>query len=164
MKLLVRHAFDCTPARFWEMYWSDSFDAMLMEDATVDREVLEEKVQAGITVRRIRFTPHQELPGAAASLLGAKKLVYEQENRYDPAKGVLHWQVIPTILPGKLEAKGSFSVVPKGAGCEQIVDGVINVNVFLVGAKIESAVVAEVEKSYVKTADVARAWLRQHGQ
>ena len=159
MKLLVRHTFDCTPARFWEMYWSDSFDALLMKDATVDREVLEERNEGGQVVRRVRFTPHQDLPAAAAGLLGAKKLVYEQENRYDPVRGVLTWRVVPTILPGKLEAKGQFSGVPKGVGCEQIVEGDISVNVFMVGAKIEAAVVAEVEKSYLKTAAAVRAWL-----
>jgi hypothetical protein len=163
VKLLVRHTFDCTPARFWEMYWSDSFDQLLMRDATVDREVLEERQENGQTVRRVRFTPHADLPAAAASIVGAKKLVYEQENRFDPAKGVLTWRVVPTILPGKLDAKGKFSVSAKGSGCEQVVDGDITVNVFLVGAKIEAAVIAEVEKSYVKTAETARAWLRQHG-
>lgn len=164
VKLQSRHAFPCPPERYWEMYWSDSFDEMLMDGATYDREVLEDREEAGgVRVRRIRITPHQELPSAAASLLGASKLVYEQENRFDPAKGEVTWRVIPTILPGKLDAKGSFRIVPTASGCEQVIDGDITVSVRFIGGRIESAVVAEVEKSYTKTAEVGRKWLEANG-
>lgn len=163
MRLNVRNTFACSPERFWEMYWSDSFDAMLSEGSDVERELLEERDEGGVNIRRVRFTPAKELPTAAASVLGAKKLVYEQEMRYHADKGVMEWRVVPTILPGKLDASGQFRVVPAGDGCEQIVEGDISVNVRFVGGTIEKAVVAEVEKSYEKTAAVCREWLRIHG-
>ncbi|MBX2796596.1 MAG: DUF2505 domain-containing protein [Myxococcales bacterium] len=164
MKLNIRQTFPCSPARFWEMYWSDSLDAMLNEGSTVQRDVLEEREDGDVLIRRLRFTPEQELPRAAASLLGSSKLVYEQENRFDRSNGVLHWEVIPTILPGKLEAKGTVEVHPAGDGqCEQVVAGDITVNVRFIGGQIEKAVVAEVEKSWNRTAEVCRSWLREHG-
>ena len=43
-------------------------------------------------VRRVRFTPDKELPGPAAKLLGAKKLVYEQENRWDKKANTMSWR------------------------------------------------------------------------
>ena len=164
MKLDIRHRFDCSPDRFWEMYWDDELDAMLNEGSSVDREVVEEHEEGEVLVRRLRFTPHQELPSAAASLLGATKLVYEQENRYDRGSKVLHWRVEPTILPGKLDASGTVEVVAVGDGqCEQRVMGEIKVNVMMIGGRIEKAVVAEVEKSWTRTAEVCRAWLAKHG-
>ncbi len=164
MKLHIQNTFDCTPARFWEMYWDDDLDAMLNEGSTVQRELLEERTDGDLLIRRLRFTPERELPAAAASLLGASKLVYEQENAWDRSNSVLQWKVIPTILPGKLDAQGTFKVSPLGADrCEQIVEGVISVNVRFIGGQIEKAVIAEVEKSWNRTAETCRTWLQRHG-
>ncbi len=163
MKLDIRHTFDCTPERFWEMYWSDELDAMLNEGSTIQRDLLEERREGDVLVRRLRFTPERELPAAAASLLGASKLVYEQENRFDRANSVLHWQVIPTILPGKLDARGKLEVRPTSGGCEQVVTGDITVQVRFIGGQIEKAVIAEVEKSWNRTAETCRAWLQKFG-
>jgi hypothetical protein len=163
MKLNVRHRFDCSPETFWKMYWDDAFDAQLRKESAVQRDVLEERTEGDVLVRRVRLTPDRELPGPVATLLGAKKLVYEQENRWDRATSTMHWRVIPTILPGKLDAQGTFRVVAAaGGGCEQVVEGNISVNVMLVGGQIEKAVVAEVEKSYAKMAETSREWLRTH--
>ena len=162
MKLLVRHTFDCTPERFWQMYWDPEFDAMMREQAAVSREVLEERREGDVLVRRLRITPERELPAAAATLLGTKKLVYEQENRWDERNNTLHWRVIPTILPGKLDAAGLFTVKAAPGGCEQVVEGDINVKVMFVGGQIEKFVVAEVGKSYDKTAASCRDWLARH--
>lgn len=162
MKLFVRHTFDCTPERFWKMYWDPAFDATLQKEAAIRRDLLEERREGEVLVRRLRITPDRDLPGPVAALLGAKKLVYEQENRWDEARGVLHWRVIPTILPGKLDAKGQFRVGPAAGGCEQVVEGDIAVNVRFVGGQIEKAVVGEVEKSYDRTAAACREWLRTH--
>jgi len=163
VKLLVRNRFDCTPTRFWEMYWSDSFDEMLSAGSDVKRELLEERDEAGVNVRKVRFTPSTELPRSVAKLLGADRLIYDQEMRYHPDASRMEWRVVPTILPGKLDAHGDFVVVPSGDGCEQVVEGVISVNVPLLGSRIEKGVVTEVEKSYEKTAAVMREWLRAHG-
>lgn len=159
MKMDIRHRFDCTPDEFWQMYWDDAFAEQLNEGSSVQRELVEERIEGDLLVRRIKFTPQQELPSAAASILGATRLEYEQENRYDQVAKILQWRVIPTILPGKLCASGTVEVHPAGSGCEQVVAGEIKVQVPLIGGRIEKAVVAEVEKSWNRTAEVCRGWL-----
>lgn len=163
VKLYVRHTFPCDPETFWRMYWDDDFDAMMRRESTVERELLEQREVGGVLIRRVRFTPQRELPGPAAKVLGSKKLIYEQENRWDREASRMNWRVVPTVLPGKLDAKGTFVVKPAAGGCEQIVDGEITVNVMFIGGQIEKAVVAEVEQSYDKMAVVAREWLQKHG-
>ncbi|HHO54310.1 MAG TPA: DUF2505 domain-containing protein [Deltaproteobacteria bacterium] len=164
MKLHIQHTFNCTPTRFWEMYWDDDLDAMLNEGSNIQRDLLEERTEGDVLIRRVRFTPERELPAAAAKLLGTNKLVYEQENAWDRSNSVLHWKVIPTILPGKLDAQGTFAVSPLGdAQCEQLVQGVISVNVRFIGGQIEKAVIAEVERSWNRTAETCRTWLQRHG-
>ena len=160
MKLNVSHSFPCTPDAFWEMYWDDAYDAMLSADSEVDRTILSEKEEAGVLVRRLRFTPKKDLPRAVAKLLGSSKLVYEQENRWDRAASTMHWEVIPTVLPGKLSAKGTFTVRPEGEGCVQVVDGDISVNVRFIGGQIEKSIVDEVRKTYDQTAQKTRDFLR----
>ena len=161
MRLSVRHSFACTPAEFWSLYWDPAFETRLRKGSTVGREVVEERREGDVVVRRVRVTPQQELPGPAAAVLGTKKLVYEQESRYDPAQGVIDWQVVPSFLPGKLDAKGSIRVDPAPGGCVMVVDGNIDVHVRFVGGQIEKAVVAEVEKSYDRVATEAKAVLAE---
>jgi hypothetical protein len=163
VKLDIRHTFPCTPERFWEMYWDDELDAMLSEGSTVKRELVEERTDGDVLIRKLRFTPEKDLPAAAASILGTTKLVYEQENRFDRANNVLHWQVVPTVLPGKLDARGRLEVRATASGCEQVVTGDITVQVRFIGGQIEKAVVAEVEKSWNRTAQTCRTWLDKHG-
>ncbi|MCA9493192.1 MAG: DUF2505 domain-containing protein [Myxococcales bacterium] len=162
MKLLVRHGLPCSPEKYWKMYWDDDFDAMLRKESAVERELLEERDDGDVLVRRVRITPDRELPTPVAKLLGAPKLVYEQENRWDRKNAVLHWKVLPTILPGKLDCRGTFRIQPTATGCEQVVDGEIKVNVMLVGGQIEKAVVAEIEKSYDRMAAASKEWLAAH--
>ncbi len=163
MKLNIRHEYDCTPARFWEMYWDDEFAAMLREGSTVQRDVVDDRTEGSLSIQRIRFTPERELPSAVAAIIGSKKLVYEQQNEYDPDNGVLRWQVVPTFLPDKLEAAGTVRVEDLGDGrCAQIIEGEITVRVAFIGGQIEKAVVGEVEKSWEKTAETGRKWLQRH--
>jgi hypothetical protein len=161
VRLSVRHSFSCTPSEFWALYWAPEFETRLRRGSTVAREVVEERQEGTVTVRRVRVTPQQELPGPAAAILGTKKLVYEQESRYDSARGVIDWQVVPSFLPGKLDAKGSIRVDPAPGGCVMVVDGNIDVHVRFVGGQIEKAVVAEVEKSYDRVATETKALLAE---
>lgn len=164
MKLDIRHTFACTPQRFWEMYWDDALDEMMRESSKLQRELVEERTEGEIAVRRLRFIPDKELPAAAARLVGAKKLIYEQENRYDAARGVLDWRMLPTVLSGKLDAAGSLRVEPRGeADCEQVVTGDIRVNVPFIGGQIERAVLAEVQRGWDRAAETYRAWLTRFG-
>ncbi|MBA2321321.1 MAG: DUF2505 domain-containing protein [Deltaproteobacteria bacterium] len=163
MKIAVRHRFDCTVDQFWEMYWDPTFEAQMQKEAGISREILDEKREGHIVTRRVRITPDRELPGAVAALLGSKKLIYEQENRWDEEKRVLHWKVIPNVLPGKLQAGGTVTVRPAGTGCEQVVEGNIDVKVMLIGGRIEQGVVDEVTKSYDRTAASCRRWLEEKG-
>lgn len=159
MKIHVRHAYPCSPARFWEMYWDEGFDAELQAGATVDREVVSETRDGGKLVRRLRFVPHQELPSAVAAVVGSPKLTYEQLNTFDEAAGRMTWEVLPSFLPGKFSASGTLTVVPKGSGCEMQVDGEINVRVMFIGGQVEKQVVSQIEDGYKRMLDLGQKWL-----
>ena len=164
MKLHVRHEYPCSPERFWEMYWHDSFDAVLDANSDAKRELIEMKDEGGVLYRRLRFTPNRTLPKPVAKILGSDKLVYEQENFWHKADSIMKWKVLPTVLPGKIRAEGTFEVTPQGSGCVQEVRGDIEVNIRFIGGQVEKAVVEQVEKAYVKIAEAGRQWLKDHPQ
>jgi hypothetical protein len=144
------------------MYWDAAFDKALSEQSSVTRELIAEREEGDLMIRRLRFTPHKDLPRPVAKLLGTKKLIYEQENRWDRANSTMTWEVIPSILPGKLSAKGTFKVTQTATGCEQVVEGDIDVKVRLIGGRIEKTIVEEVRKSYDRTAVSCRKWLAEN--
>ena len=92
MKLHITQDHTCTEDTFWEMYWADDFEAMLRECSTVDTEVIEESEENDVVKRRLRFTPHTDLPTPAAKLIGSKKLIYEQQNAFYRNKNELTWE------------------------------------------------------------------------
>jgi hypothetical protein len=148
---------------FWKMYWDEAYDRMLAEGSAVTREIVSQVDEAGVIVRRLRFTPHKELSRPMAKLIGSKKLIYEQENRWNVAASSMTWEVIPTVLPGKLSAKGTFDVVASGSGCQQVVEGDVSVNVRFIGGQIEKGIIQEVHKSYERSAVASNRWLADHG-
>jgi hypothetical protein len=160
MKLDVRHFYPCSTERWWDMYWDDGFDAMLMKDSTVDREVVEEHEEGGKFIRRLRFTPKAELPGPVAKIVGAKKLVYEQVNTFDRKNGVMHWKVLPSFMDAsKFTAEGTLRADPTGSGCESVASGDITVNVRFIGGQIEKQVVSQIKEAYDRMALAGKEWL-----
>lgn len=163
MKLQVRHVFDCTPDEFWNLFWDPAYDAALQAKSgnEVKRELLEEKEVAGKRHIRYRFTPKKTLPGPIAALAGTDRLIYEQENMFDRASGLLTWKVLPTVVPDKVTAEGTFRVTPRAAGgCERVVDGTIEVRVKFIGGKIEEAIVNDVKGAYETATTVMNDLIR----
>ena len=160
MKLKVSYAYNCTPEAYWQMYWDDAFDAKLQEGSTVDREVVEEREEEGVLHRRLRFTPHAELPSPVARLIGSKKLVYDQANAWHKSDSVMTWEVLPTFISAdKFAAKGTFKIVPTAGGCEMHVDGDIDVKVRFIGGKIEQEIIKNIDAAYAKMHHSALEWM-----
>ena len=156
MKLNLRHEFDCSPERFWELFWDDEYNAKVSEGAAVERQLVREWEEGGKKCWRMRFVPDRELPKPLRKLMGTDKLVYEQENKLDQEAGEMHWDVIPAVLADKVTARGVMKIVPTERGCERIVDGEISVRVPMIGGKIEKTILQNVQESYDTTAVILR--------
>ncbi len=162
MKIDVRHSLPCSVERFWQLYWDDGFDEQLRRHTAVKRELLSETWDGKIRVRRVRFSPQRELPAPIAAILGAQRLAYEQENRFDQARNEMRWTVLPSLLPGRLTASGRFRIEEDGDdSCVLRIDGDIIVAIPFVGGQVEKAIVTEIERSYSKLADTVRTALTE---
>jgi hypothetical protein len=161
VKLLVRHTFPCTVEAFWTMFWDPAYDQALQAGTSVVRELIDEHDEGPIKVQQYRFTPAKQLPGPIARLAGSEKFTYEQTNRFDPATGVMQWKVVPSLMPDKITAEGTFQLREVPEGCERTVEGKIEVRVPLVGGRIEAAIISDVETGYEGAAEITRQWHRE---
>ena len=161
MKMDVRHDLPAAAAVAWRELHSDAYAAAAREKTNTTSELISEETRPdGKTFRRTRVTLGKDLPSAAASLLGSKRLSYVLEEEISPATMTTQWRVIVEKVSDKVKAAGMFRIEPSGeAACRRVVQGEVKVNVPLVGGKIEQGIAAELEKSYEATALFAREWL-----
>lgn len=161
--LNLQHQLPCSFATFWKSFWDPDFDAMLQTQAQYKREILQDRTENGVRTWVARVTSGTPLPPIVAKLTGTDRLVYDQHNRLDIARGHLDWQVKPQILADKIKAQGSLDVRDLGGNrCERLVKGEITVSVPLIGGTVEAAIVENIGKSYENTAIILRDWLKTH--
>ncbi len=163
MKLFVESVLDADPATVWEVFESEAYRRRLDAEAQIQQQILEERTEPdGILFRRIRTEPDRELPKVVAKLLGAPKLCYLQENRFDPEQSKMRWQVTLEAMPDRVDVSGTTTctALPDGR-CRRVVDGELEVRVRLVGGQIERAVVAEFERSMQRAVALAAEMLQE---
>jgi hypothetical protein len=161
LRLYVESLLPVAPAKAWELFESAAFRQRLAARANLSSEIVSERMEGAVQLRRMRFRSGNELPGVVAKMLGATHLHYEQDNRFDPAASTLTWTVQLPVLTDRVKVGGVTSIQPHPDGCKRVVDGVCEVKVALVGGQIEKAVVAEFEKSMARAVDIVREMIRE---
>lgn len=157
MKFSMQHQFECSPERLWEVFQSPAFEALLEERTRVRRETLWKREEGGQEVSRILCASLREMPAPMAKALGTSNFRFEQENRFDRARDILHWKVIPTVMADRVEASGTTRVQAlSGGGCVRTVEGMMEVRLPLVGKAIEQKLGEQVQQSYEEAASIAR--------
>ena len=163
-KLYIESHFDETPDEIWDVFESDAFRDALAEHTGMSSELLEEREEGGVIVRRLKFTSDTDLPGIAAKALGSKRLSYEQTNRFDRAQGRLDWNVVLPGLADRVKVVGTTSITPASDGSTRVVDGTIEVKMRLIGGQIEKVVTDRFEGSMNRAVDLAKEMLADRKQ
>lgn len=159
MEIRISHTFPCSARVYWETAWDPAFEKELRSEAEVDFTILEERTEGNRNVMRTRISPRRELPLIAQKALGQTRFSYVQEVESDNTTYTTRWKVVSDILPEKLRCSGVSRVVETGGGCERVIEGTIDVSIPLVGGAVERQIVAEIERSYERAADVVRRHL-----
>ncbi|MBX3208350.1 MAG: DUF2505 domain-containing protein [Labilithrix sp.] len=134
----MRHDLDCTPERFWELFFDNELQKRIFADLGFPKwEVVEMKETEAEVVRIVRAIPKLDAPGPVAKLLGSG-FGYTEEGRFDRATKVYRFAIKPSTLADKLKNEGSVKVEPAGDGkCTRIVEIVAEAKIFGVGGMIE---------------------------
>lgn len=159
MDIRITHTFPCDPATYWAVTWDPKVDAEMRAATDADYEVVEDRREGDHQITRTRVRPRKDLPGMMRKALGRERLSYLQEVDTDNLGRRTTWKVIPDVLADRVKCQGTTRVVATPGGCARHIEGVIEVNVPLVGGAIESHIVTELERSWERAADVVRRHL-----
>jgi len=155
MKIVQRY--DCTPFDLWVVLRDPRFQDDLAELAEIDREFLKDDPVPGGRDVHVKVTLRRPLPTPISSATGVERFFWIQRMRTFDAETRLDWSIVPGLIPDRVSARGTMTIVNRGPGrCERLVKGSIRVGVPVVGRKIEKQIVADLEKSYGRAADLIR--------
>lgn len=163
MKMHIRHRFDCSAQRLWDLVLDQAYQDAVDSNSGLSRELLSERKSAKELIRKIRFTPDKTLPPAMARAVGKDKMSYVQDQRWKLDEHKMFWTVVPDVMGERVRSKGEFQLRALGPEqVERIVTGEITASIPLMGSRVEKLVVADIEKGYERTAELTRTWLLEH--
>lgn len=153
MDFRIAHRFPCSPEVYWKTTHDPEYERLSRGD-DVDTDLLETREEGHVTVERRRVSPRKPLPPLMARGVGRDRLSYVQEVRFDNQAYSSVWKVISDVLPDKVRCGGTSRVVAVPGGCERIMEGRIEVDVFMVGGAIEKHILGELQRGYDNAAAV----------
>lgn len=162
MDIKVMHTFECSGPALWVALRDPAFQEALAEAAEIDREVLEDLPIPGGRQQRIRVTARKTLPPVAAKAVGTERLSWVQVTRSRDAALRLDWAITPNVIPDRIRAEGLVRITELDGGrCQRLVSGVVEVNVPVVGRRIERQIQADLERSYERAYELLDRWIRE---
>jgi len=151
----MKHDIDCTPEKFWEMFFDDGLQKQIFKDLQFPQwDVLETRNTDTEIVRIVKAIPKLDAPGPVAKILGPG-FGYTEEGRFDKATKLYKFTIKTNQLADKLKNEGSVRVEPKGADkCTRIVDIVAEAKVFGIGGMIEKMTEKSFRDGWGKSAEI----------
>lgn len=160
MEFRIVHRFSCTPAAYWAMTHDPAYEQSFRGD-DVDTEVLEAREDGTHSFERRRVSPRKLLPPLMAKAIGRDRLSYVQEVDFDNAGFGSTWRVVSDIMPDKVRCAGTSKVLTVEGGCERVMQGRIDVEIFLVGGQIEKHILKELQSGYDRAAEIMSRMLAE---
>ena len=163
-KFTIVHEIQCTPERFWEVFFDPEFNRSLYLDGLrfTDFTIVEQTPGPDIR-RKVKGSPKIVLPGPIAKLIG-DKFGYEEEGAFDAARGRWRWKMRPSPMGDKMRMEGELRVEPAGPGrCKRIAEIECEAKVFGLGGMIEATSEKETRGGWEGSAAYMNKWLRERG-
>ena len=166
MEYTIRDTFDVSADRFWEVFFSDEYNAGLWPALEVDYKRLKfERSGEGKDLRIIReqeLTPHRQAPKVVQKMVSGT-VSYVEKNDFSAAKSAIQIVTIPNFAADRVDNHGEFRVEARGDDkCERIWAGVCKVKIPLVGGQVEKYLVGEIQESYRRATEYTRKFLAEH--
>jgi len=165
--LEVEHTFNCSEATFWDRIFLDpEYNDRLFKTELkfpVWREVSREE-KGGVIHRLVEVVPYVgELPTALKAVVG-DGIGYQERGIFDRNAKSYKVVVQPNKLADKLSIKVDQWTIADGDNkCRRKARAEVNVKIFGVGGAIEKRTLADLEKSYAKSADFTNRFIAEKG-
>ncbi len=160
-RFFFEHEFVCADAAaFWHCYFDKEHEARLDEALGLQsRELLEETDDGTTHVRRYRVAPKRQIPGWLRAVTRAG-LEYEEESIFYKADDRIEISIRPSLLPGRTRVEATYSVALVAPGrVVRRFEGEVEVRMPVIGARLERAVVRDMEASYEVAVPLTQACL-----
>lgn len=163
--LEVEHTFNCSEATFWDRIFLDpEYNERLFKTELkfpVCREKSREE-KGGLMHRVVEVVPYVgELPAALKAVVG-EGIGYEERGVLDRNAKTYKVVVVPNKLADKLSIKVDLWTVADGdKKCRRKARAEVSVKIFGVGGAIEKRMLADLERSYVKSAEFTNRFIAE---
>lgn len=161
------HAFPCSVDTFWSsVFFDEAYNRELfLGRLRFDSWELETFEETDTHIRRVlRAVPRVgELPGPLKK--AAKNGVgYVERGEFD--KAAKHYKIVvtPFSMPDRMTILGdSYCEAISASECRRIHLATVVAKIFGIGGLVENRILADLEKSYDKSAEFTRNWIVERG-
>lgn len=165
--LEIEHTFNCSEATFWDRIFLDpDYNERLFKNELkfpVWRELSREE-RGGVLHRVVEVVPYVgELPAALKAVVG-EGIGYEERGVLDRNAKTYKVSVVPNKMADKLSVKVDLWTVADGdKRCKRKARAEATVKIFGVGGTIEKRLLADLERSYTKSAEFTNRYIAEKG-
>ncbi|PRQ09729.1 DUF2505 family protein [Enhygromyxa salina] len=150
---------DCTPARFWQLYFDDDFTRETFERGLgwAAPQITEFRTDERELIRNLSAQPKLEISGKAAKLIG-EQLGYQEWGRFDRTTERFEFRNRTNIFGERMKLRGTMWAEPIGqARMRWRTEMTVDCSIFGVGGLLERTAEQNIEKTYPTC---ARHWNR----
>jgi len=163
----LEHDFDCSEETYWEkVFFDEEYNRRLFYDELRFPEwrVLEEKDEGARRIRTLRAQPPiEDLPGPLKAIVG-DGAGYEERGVYERATHRYEAKVTPNRMADRVTVTLAMTTEKLGEKrCRRIVTGSVTAKIFMVGALLEQKMIADLTRSYEKSAGFTNKFLGEKG-
>jgi hypothetical protein len=149
-----------SPAIIFEAYFDPAVSAE--QDRRVEvarREVLELEDTGGVLRRVCKVVPRRQLPAVVRPFV-PDGLSYTETVTWRKADDLIEMLIEPAVLGGRVEISATYRVAAAGPGvCRRTYHGRVNVQLALVGGRIERGIIEDLGRTLGKAAACTQEWL-----
>jgi len=166
MEYTIEDTFDVSAAVFWDVFFSEAFNAALWPVLNIDWQLLRfESAGEGPSRtihREARLTPKREVPRMLRSLVDSS-ISYVEKNDFQAATSAMKTVVVPSFMADRIDNRGVFRLEILGpTQVKRVWEGQCTAKVPLLGKRVEEFLVEQIRESYEKTTAFMRKWFAEH--
>lgn len=167
LELRVDHQFNCTEETFWtRVFFEEEYNRKLYLERLKFahwKEIRREEREGKLYRVTEASPPVGDLPAALKAVVG-DNVRYEEHGVYEPAKRRYTVDVVPNRLADKIQVHVEIATAADGPErLKRSVYATVSAKIFGVGGLLEKKLVADLEKSYAKSAEFTNKYLAEKG-
>jgi uncharacterized protein DUF2505 len=163
----LEHDLECSENTYWDKaFFDEEYNRRLFNEELRFPEwrVLDQKDEGPRIVRNIRAQPPvDDVPGPLKSVVG-DGAGYAERGTYDRAAHSYEANITPNRMADRIAVRiVTRTTKLDDTRCRRIVDGTVTAKIFVVGALLEQRMIADLKRSFEKSAVFTNRFVAEKG-